>query len=281
MSKRLIPYLLISVPIAVAADYISLLFNENLMGLAIFFFIPIGGLLLGGDIGLLAKKAMFKDNAGCSRKVAVAIALFACLVTLGLLYFEYATCFVDVENEINHMFMGEHISSYQIHGEPLDFPGYLKAFYLNTTMAIIPDIPFIKPIDTGITGYGAGLLVLQFIVAAGVSAFFALSVNDEPKCPVCNKYYKEAKLDTFADAERADVFIQNLFSERLPEGRYQPVYETEKTGCIVKMVAKYCPDCGKGEIWTVKVNTKKDDEEVLHKRELNRDQMVYLGLLQR
>lgn len=264
--------------ICTAIDY-GLLFCEiNILTWTCLFVIPVGGMLLGMVIGGMAICGMKRDNTDFDRFQSVFLVLASIVLIIFLTYFDYMTCFIDENGEINRLFKGVHVR------QATPFYDFWNYYYREYFLSSV-NIHFKGVGDTELKG--AGVLnfiayLAQYIGIIMMSRRFAKMIKSFDKCGNCGKYTKTKEIDRFchvADYEKALI----LFESNLANvDRYTPKNRGKNARAYCYSIkSHYCPECRTGVLMMYKYEyAGKNSRDVPRVyKNVTSDTLVKLGLV--
>lgn len=205
--KKTLTYTILTAVVIFAAYWGLLAVDCNAFSYAVCFIIPVAGVAIGLAIGTAVKSGALKDNLLDQKKIT-RISIFTCCgLILVLTLFQYASCFV-VETaysyNFNNVFKGEHISGYTYYGVPINFWIFFKMQYIEPTYEIGSRYGS-SSMDTGISGIGVIIYILQYVSAAFVALCVVKGLKDNKVCDTCKMYYTTKRLDRFRTENAADT----------------------------------------------------------------------------
>ena len=260
--------------------YLNLMMGINMLTWALWFILPMGGMLFGMIIGFLAKGGILKDNKPFNTVHIVGL-IIAGVVLVGLMtYADYATCYITGSGKTSRTFSGSHISNYEVDGQPVDFSKYFDMSYVNAEMTLSIKGNRSHPISLGSSGYVGFVYFMQYVGIIGFSLLFASLVRRMPTCKKCGKYYIKKEIDRFVTQQSANDIAVSFFTKLNQSDNYQKE-EGNACGMFYTLVAYYCPDCQDGFMCVVHhVKQGKSSREVIEASyKLNAEHLVKLGLV--
>lgn len=221
-----------------------LLLDMNPLGYCILFIVPLAGVLIGFSLGWALKTGMKKDNIMYSKKIAGVTVAVVCGLLIFLTLFEYFSTYIvetPTAYEFNHIFKGDHVSDYTYYGEPINLFVFFKMNYLEPTYTLGGNSG--DAIDTGISGIGGIIYLLQYIVACLITVFEVKGLKDVPVCGVCGIYYVNKNIDRFSTTDEQSV-INGIISNTNASVPYTPVSPKLKKYNLALQTC-FCPSCHK------------------------------------
>ena len=263
--KKYILNIVYATLIILIIDWLALLCDLNPLSTAFLFVIPLGGLIFGWILGAMAESGLKKGAVLYEKKYSIITAVYACVLLFILTYFGYLTCYITDEMEISHLFNGEHISNFLYNDTPVNFFQYFKMEYIDTTLGIAIRGNRSNPTDTGISGLGIIIYVLNYIAISVVTYKIVDSLKNAPLCDSCKQYYDEKEIDRFLEGS-SEQSILNKLSTGIEGGHYYQPENKNADAYSYSVKTTFCPSCFKGVVSIyAHVPSGKNHKDVLYK----------------
>lgn len=271
-------YVLLGMLICTAIDY-GLLFCEiNIFTWTCLFVIPVGGMLLGMVIGGMAICGMKRDNADFDRFQSVFLVLASIVLIVFLTYFDYMTCFINENGEINRFFKGVHVRQATPYYNFWNY--YYREYFLSNVNVHFKGVGDTELKGSGVLNFIAYLL--QYIGIIIMSRWVAEMIKFFDKCDNCGKYTKTKVIDRFyhgIDYEKMLIMFETNLAN---VDRYTPKHRRgdARVYCY-SLKAHYCPECriGKLMVYQYVSNGRNSRDVPLVYKNVTSDTLVKLGLV--
>lgn len=249
--------------VIILATVIVAVTGEHFFIFNIFFFVPIGTILLGIVANIGVKRGMIHGDISYSKKLRILPIALSIICFIGIYFFIYKITYISPDMQLNYEFDGQHVSSF-LHKDTLEhitFSKYLSVEVLNRDYDFyftFGNSGVTVPLNTytKVTTNSSNWLWFIFeglgFIAGGIFIFD--TVKDERYCKDCKKYFKTKKLFVTS----MNDFEQRLeeFNNCLEEGDSLKNFinsldklsiTNRKSHTIATIV--FCPTCSKGILY--------------------------------
>lgn len=220
---RFIVASIVTILVSCMIYYVLLLAGFNLLGSTWLFVIPLGGLIYGSVSSFVVALFCPKDNLD-EKKAIVIAACLGVIVIFAASFTDYATCYIDdkgMDLFPNRLFKGDHISSYVIDDEFIDFARYIKYIYFESGSTI--KIKGGSKIETS-KQYNAIVYFLQY-VGAILAPIYYLFLS--PKAPTFDTAQRKDTLPPLKNVEVSTISDNNVVTDVEKEIPQKPIAVTD------------------------------------------------------
>jgi len=187
-----------------------------------------------------------KSNKPIGKKEYLIGTVLGIVAILGIFYVSYLTTYVTPDKEINFWFKGDHISTYEIDGQPITFSKWLQITESEGKQQLFfRGVPMGEGVETGATVNNL-YFYLNFLGAAAGSFFTLVALGSKRFCKKCKKYIKNRELFKFGVDEHDAIAEQLNASINDPQKLFALIgrkFEIGKANAYCQVDLEYCPTC--------------------------------------
>ena len=218
-------------------------------------FFPVMGLAVGFCVSCFAAKGAEKGNVRYTKALPIATALFGFLLLFLLTYYGYFSMYVDSKYDgdiiryygnydINHLFVGDHISEFEVDGEQVTFGKYMQIQFFDATISITDNGS--NP-NNGIRGLGTIAYILNYVETLVIAIMSFVDIKNMHYCDNCKKYYKKKVLEDYSSVNDCDEIYRRI-NEYAEDPSKLPAHLKKSGPIVMNATLNYCPKCMQGKL---------------------------------